>query len=336
MNEIASMQARIPEPYRYWDEELMTPGCNSRDETDRQLAGYWRMQSAKTKPDYPVAIWLDGDKQVVKIGRKETLLQEGTDGWWEFIGAGWTKCIAVTEEAYEAAMSSGFWADGKPCRAMSDAEKMGLEIPTTPAEQGGNNPPSFEVLQQQIEGLAEQVAQFTSVESQDAATRLKTLNDKLKTLEDVSDAERVREKRPHDDAAKAVQAKWSPLVTQASEARKHGIRLLNAYLANEQTKADRLAREQQEKLEAEAAANSEAFAFVPKVEAQKISVGSAFGRNTSVRMKTVAVVTDQAALVQHLLATNDEDFAAYLQSRADKAARAKVALPGVESRKVPA
>lgn len=384
------MNVQLPiDTYAYWHAELASkqatqfvatidnPAIQSRD-TNEPVDGFWRIMGAKTKADYPVAVWAGDAGPVVQIGNK---VHEDSGAFDDFLTSTFLKCAAVTEEQYRAAVASGFWWDKKPARTMSETEKAGL--PDIAADAGGNQAPIFDVLAEQIEALLAKARLVKDLATQEAADDAAALAGKIKLLYDRAEVERVKEKAPHDLAAKAVQAKWTPMIGSGEAARKYLMSKVNTYLANVQAELDRQAAEErrkaQEAAEAERQrlqaiedervriANEEAEqrvrlaraeaeeagepepelvaevieavkveVYVPPVAVEKAMAGSEFGRATSVRMKTIAIITDPVRLVQHFTATADMDFLDYLQSRADKAVRAKVVLPGVESKKVPA
>lgn len=71
----------------------------------------------------------------------------------------------------------------------------------------------------------------------------------LRTIRKDADAARKVEKRPHDDAAKAVQDKWLPILTKADRAIEAAQRPLTDWLARQE--AERIARETAARAEAE-------------------------------------------------------------------------------------
>ena len=71
----------------------------------------------------------------------------------------------------------------------------------------------------------------------------------LRTIRKDADAARKVEKKPHDDAAKAVQDKWLPILTKADRAIEAAQRPLTDWLARQE--AERLAREAEARAEAD-------------------------------------------------------------------------------------
>lgn len=89
----------------------------------------------------------------------------------------------------------------------------------------------------------------------DTAPRLRDFIAGLKKLAKEADEARKAEKKPHDDAAKAVQAAWAPIADKIDAALKSAEPILAAFLREEQRKADEAKAEAARKArEAEAAA----------------------------------------------------------------------------------
>lgn len=83
---------------------------------------------------------------------------------------------------------------------------------------GGNAPPPYEAHKLNIEDLRESALPFLDgkeVTTPDEAEAVDTLIKMARSARDEADKQRAAEKKPHDDAAKAVQAQWKPLVDGA-------------------------------------------------------------------------------------------------------------------------
>jgi hypothetical protein len=83
---------------------------------------------------------------------------------------------------------------------------------------GGNAPPAFDAHKANIDDLRTEATVWLdgqAVTTAEEAEGLTTLIDLARIARDAADAQRVAEKKPHDDASKAVQAKWKPLVDGA-------------------------------------------------------------------------------------------------------------------------
>lgn len=349
--------------YDLWNAELKNPVPES-DRLERSvdplmMSGFWRIEAAKTKADYPVAIWT-GEGQTAtmfKIGLKLMNTEQNADKWQEFLDQTWPLCHAVSTPAYHAAMASGFWADGKPARKMSDEEKLGIDV-----KPGDNQAPVEEALADQIAALVEKADATPEPQTQEQANAATGILDKLRTLLKRAETERVAEKEPHLEAGRAVDAKWALV---ADPGKRAGVALderRKSYLRKEQARLDALAAEETRKREeaaraerqrladeenarraAEAAEQGDAPAELVKpediavpevapVEAQRATAGTEFGRASGLKKVKVAVIEDKAKLLAAL--ADDDDMLAYLQSRADKAMKAKITLPGVKIEEV--
>jgi hypothetical protein len=80
---------------------------------------------------------------------------------------------------------------------------------------GHNRANPFDLSSEEIDGLYEEAKHWLDgegVKSQANADGVSKLLDAARSAAKVADAARKEEKRPHDEAAKAVQAKWSPLL----------------------------------------------------------------------------------------------------------------------------
>jgi hypothetical protein len=93
-----------------------------------------------------------------------------------------------------------------------------MNAPADIAPIGHNAPPVFEAFSLHIDDLYEEAKHFLDgepVQTQEQADAVAVLLTRLRTAANDADDARKAEKRPHDDAAKAVQEKWRPLLTRA-------------------------------------------------------------------------------------------------------------------------
>lgn len=297
------------------------------DAAPAMMSGFWRIVGAKTKADYPVAIYTQEGITVFAIGGQRRLLntRDNATEWSEFTQSGWLKSIAVVREDWAVACDTGFWLDGKPARLMSKDEKLGIGT----EQGGGNDAPVEETLADQIATLAEKAsaAEVTDQASADAATGIL---DRLRRLLELAEAERVKEKEPHLRAGQEVDDRWKkvrgPGLT-AGEALK-GKR--TAWLKAEQVRLNAEAEAARIQAEKEAKAKGEE---PPVVEPKRATAGTSYGRQSGLKKVKVAKIVDLPMLVNALVFAGngpDADAEAYFQSRADKALRAGITLPGVE------
>lgn len=211
---------------------------------------------------------------------------------------------------------------------------------------GHNNPPAdvgfglhiddlFTLLSDTLEGGP------VETEAQEAAIDA-ILDDFRKAAKD-ADRERAAEKKPHDDAAKAVQAKWKPIVDKANRGADACKEALTPYREARQRAKDeaaRKAREEAERREEEARQaikatdNLEAkYAAEQEFEAAKKlkAVANKIDRApTGLRTFWEAEITDRKAALLHYIARHPERFEALIQQMADEDARGtRAPVPGV-------
>lgn len=130
---------------------------------------------------------------------------------------------------------------------------------------GGNSPPEptpfdgFSVHIGDLYGEAKNFLDGAEITSEYEATAVSALLDQIRTAAKDADKARAAEKKPHDDAAKAVQAKWKPLLDKADLATDAAKKALVPWLlkveAENRAKAEaaRKAAEEKAALAAEAA-----------------------------------------------------------------------------------
>lgn len=362
----------------YWRAELRAPG-QSRDVTDPGQ-GYWRHEAAKTKIDWPIAIWWEGDVPQIKVGNK---VETGDDHLLEFLsGATWHRTKAVSHAEYLAAVETGRWPDGKVSRRMDAEEKLDI-IPDTPAEAGGNMPDGEDGVDQfwaqiktKLEKAQTALAALGKIDTEGKATKAAAQIEILREAGKLGEAKRKIEKAPHDAAAAAVQTKWVPVLTPASEAIKDGVDGIDKFQKAERARlqaiadeaarverarlqaiADEEARVERERLQAiadaEAAAENErrqaeaaergavaelveveqieveakqVEVAAPVVEAPRVS--TAYGRAVSKATVRKGKITDQAKFIKAI--KDGDDFQEFLQDKANKLARAKTKVAGME------
>lgn len=337
----------MTDTYQIWRAEL-TGKEPERMNVDPQ-DGFWRLDGARTKPSYPVAIWhpATGTKAIVRIGRRD--IEEDSDEWFEFGQNGWMHCVAVEKTAYDEARATGRWADNKPARQMDEAEKLGIDVST-----GGNNPPLNDAIGDQIAAAVESAQKITAVTNADEARKANEMAERLAGLFKIGDAERDKEKRPHDEASKAVQAKWLPIITPASDERTRVLKLAKDWIKAEEA---RLAREAQaerqrqqaaidkenerirlenEKAKGEAPAGAE-VELQPElapavVETPKVQATSTYGRATGLRTVKKGKITDIVKLLTAL--STHKEMVEFAQTLANRAAKAGIPLDGMEIEEV--
>lgn len=130
----------------------------------------------------------------------------------------------------------------------------------------GPEPTPFELYSNAVENLTLEARNFLDgepIDSQQLADSVSILMDTLRKTKKEADEARAAEKKPHDDAAKAVQAKWKPIIEKADLAVDTCKKALRPWLekleAEARERAEEARREAERKAQ-EAAAAAQAAA----------------------------------------------------------------------------
>lgn len=115
---------------------------------------------------------------------------------------------------------------------------------------GGNSPPPFEAWSMHIESLFEVANGITDVTTDEQEAALDELLDEFRKARKEADTERATEKKPHDDAAKAVQIRWKPLLDRCDLATSEIKARLTPYRTAKQRAKDEAAAKAREEAEA--------------------------------------------------------------------------------------
>lgn len=258
-----------------WRAERKTPTPpeqrNHREYAFDKIGGYYRMEAARTKPDFPVMIYTDPDKAInptgatiIQIGGRVLNTVENERDCYEFQAKGWLDCAAVTLAEYQVAMETGRWpGDGKAAKHLTEAEKADI-IPDTPAEQGGNmasradiaaalkdmaeqigaEDPFYDQVKTKIEAALDKVGDLGKIDTLDKATKAAEIIETLTSVGRQGEARRKSDKEPWDAGALAIQNKWVPVLQPASKS----IELLKKAIRQFQDdEVARLNREEQER-----------------------------------------------------------------------------------------
>lgn len=226
------------------------------------------------------------------------------------------------------------------------------EAPVASQEIGANNPPAFDAYSMALDDAYDTAKDFLDgkpIETQGQADAIGRIMGEVRKLKKDADEARKDEKRPHDEAGAAVQAKWRPLLERADTILTAAQRPLTAFLEKlqaEQREAETKAREEtarkaQEAVEASRAAQGieaveraralEKAADKAAKEAAKLGKAKAhvtgMGRAIGLRSHQVATVTDHRALLEHVMRNDPAPLKAWLGDYAQKALPKQ--LPGV-------
>lgn len=211
---------------------------------------------------------------------------------------------------------------------------------------GHNNPPPLMAMSLHIEDLFALVSGSlaggpVTTDTQEAA--LDDLLDELRKAKKLADTQRADEKRPHDDAGKAVQAAWKPLLDRCDKGADAIKQALTPYREARQRAKDEAARKAREEAEAKQREAQAALRQSEDLEARfaaeeqlkqatKLTAQANRIDRTATGLRTYweAEVTDRRAALIHYIARDPDAFADLIQRLADADARgARAPVPGV-------
>lgn len=211
---------------------------------------------------------------------------------------------------------------------------------------GHNNPPPLETMGLHIEDLFSLVSGSLAggeVTTDDQEAALDAILDDVRKAKKDADAMRAAEKKPHDDAAKAVQAAWKPLLDRCDKAADAIKAALTPYRTAKQRAKDEAARIAREEAEAKQRAAQAALRqsddlesrFAAEEQLKQASKLAAQANKidrsaTGLRTYQIADVTDRRALLEHVMRNDPDALTDWLAEYARKALPAQ--LPGVTIR----
>lgn len=205
------------------------------------------------------------------------------------------------------------------------------------------NAPAHTHFEMHIEELFILAASSCAPEDDEQDAQLDSLMDDLRKARKDADAQRAAEKKPHDDAASEVQARWKPLLTRCDLAVAEIKKLLTPYRDAKQRAKDEAARKAREEAAAKEAAAREALQSSDDLEAkfaaeaelkqaQKLTaVANKINRSaTGLRPRWTAEVTDYKALLRYAMDRRPQLVKDWLADFADSEVRAGARqIPGV-------
>lgn len=238
--------------YDYWNAELKSPGCMSRDSTTVIPAGFWRAVGADTRSDYPVAIYRAKDGTLifyVGADAKKAVPWDSEPGY-SFRAKTWLHARAVSYEDWQQAISLGNWPDGKPINSTVEHVSLRNALPET-----GD---AFTDLTRQFDDDAEMARSILNkpIASQAAADQAAAYAKRLAAIKTQADAAFDAEKRPILERGRECDDKWRPLRGGADDLVKKLKSAAGAWLdklRREEEERQRLARAEAERLRREAA-----------------------------------------------------------------------------------
>lgn len=283
--------------------------------------GRYKMRRTKNGPFLPVAIFCDKDSKLVAAIGKEFVDPETI----------WLHAVKhpVSEADYKHALKHGHFPDEPAPRTIGD-----------------NAPP--ETIEEQIPLEIEQATEWLQtvgeVKSQQDADIAGNRVSLLRRLKKEAESEHEREKAPHLEAGRRVDAKWKPLIGDCDIAIKALLAAVTKWANAEAAKRAKEAEEARRKAEAEAAEKrrqaqaagqddpiAELLPELPPAPA-RVQVGGARGPKIGMRTETVATITDYAAALAYF--ADHEEVKSCVSKLAQRAAKAGVQVPGVKIEKV--
>lgn len=269
----------------------------------------------------PVAIWKDEDTGqwiAYRAGREADP------------GEVWNFCRThpITREAYDRAMS------GQPF----EDEDATVAEQVAAAGHNSGEVDEAETIKDQIAAALAGLDAYQSIKDDATASKALSLRNRLNELSKSADNIRVKEKEPHLEAGKAVDAKWQPLVKSAkagADQVRDAIGAWETEKLHRQREAERKAEEAR-RLAEEAARKHEGDAAVldaPKVETAPAEapapIKATYGKAASVQVKVVVKdVTDWSALAVYM--SSHPDCQALLRQLAQRALDAgRTNIPGI-------
>ena len=212
---------------------------------------------------------------------------------------------------------------------------------------GHNQPPAFEAHSLNIEDLFALISGTTAgaqVSTDEQEEALDDLLDDVRNARKAADAERAAEKKPHDDAARVIQARWKPLLDKCDMATLEIKRLLTPYREAKQKAKDAAAAQARQEVAAKEAAAREALNSSDDLEsrfeaeaqlkqaAKLTAVANKIDRApTGLRTRWTHRITERRTLLNHVAQRYPEDLADMLNDFVRRKVNEGVRdMPGVE------
>lgn len=273
--------------------------------------GYYKVRRKGKDGFVPVAYWKDtgtGAQRCHMDG--EDFDEQRAVEIWPYASKN-----PVTQEAYSEKLRSGKWP-GESDAVIRDNSAAAPDDDT------------YEALKDRIDDLAreaDRVIDKGAAKDQAQADQASDLANRLGELHKRADTARAAEKKPYDDEAKAVQAKWLPVLGAAEVYKRLKAAVITPFLVAEEQK--RRAAEAEARKAAEEAAKAGAPIPEPVAAKPAPKAGSGGRRSVALRSVKVVTITDRAALLKFF--EGNEQITDLLQTLAQRAVAAGVSVPGV-------
>lgn len=214
-------------------------------------------------------------------------------------------------------------------------------------EIGHNNPPADVAFSMEVDDLfallSDTLAGCDAVTTDEQEAAIDALMDDFRKAVKDADKLRAAEKKPHDDAGKAVQAKWKPIIDKADRGVTACKDALTPYRVAKQRAKDEAERKAREEAEAKQRAAQEAlrqsddlesrFRAEQEIEAAKaltLAANRSAREATGLRTYWEAEVVDKGTALRAYLKSHPDEFLALIQTLADRDARGdRHPVPGV-------
>jgi hypothetical protein len=301
---------RVQGQYDFWRRRMAGEVVPIHD--GEPQAGFYRLKSRDGNWQ-PVAYWFAQDGTLrCRIGGRDTNEQIANERW------PWASKSPIPHEVYKAVIAGEPWPDQHEAVIRDRANSDGV-----PADD------SFEGLKDRIEDLARDAKALIdagAAPDQSAADRASDLANRLAELHKQADGARATEKKPHDEAAKAVQAKWTPLMGTAEIYKRIKSFVITPFLVAEDNKR-RAAEAEQRRIAEEAAKAGQPAPEMAPIQRAAPKAGSGGRRSVALRSVKVITISDRAALLTFF--AEYEQITEVLQKLAEKVTAAGVTVPGV-------
>lgn len=306
--------------YSYWENALV--GNFGAVSDDYPCPGFYRKRTGKAAGYTPVAIWEDPEWE----GGKIIALMDGKQIDAREIWT-WVCSYPVSEEHYRERVATGKWWD----------EDSDVTASLSPPPAGHNSPPESETFKDQIDAALNAVATYAEIKDDVTQAKAQSARSRLLELSRNADTIREKEKAPHLESGRAVDALWNPMVKAAKAGADTIAKVMGAYetrKANEAAEASRKAAEAQREALEEAQAKAPIGVTVepepapaPAVAPAPAPIKGAYGRGANVKDVKVATVADQDAAYAFLKA--QPELIEVIQKLAQKMVTNGFSVPGV-------
>lgn len=291
--------------YNYWANALK--GNFGAVHDGHPQCGFYKRRTSKGGSFAIVAIWVDANGDLTAFENGKTV---NPDDVWT-----WVCRAPITEEIYRRVERGEGWPDA---------------IETII---GSNNPPPDEAAKDEIQSVVDAALASLAapIISQNDCDRIANHRDRLAKIFKEQESKRKAEKQPHLDAGSAVDAQYAPVLDKIKSTGEKVKAAITKWLLGESDKAKALAA-QQYKAEQDAIAAAKengqpeptpiAIAEIVRPKAGTV------GRTVALRTYKSASIVDYGKALAAV--SENQEIKDLVQTLADRAARADIAMAGCE------